>query len=260
MRIRIYPHNLGSHGASCLRDAFTQAGHNALLVRENGKYRPRPRDIIIGWGNSKLPAWQGKTAGTTWLNLPSEIPAATNKKLAFAKFMAAGVKVPEATVDQAVARGWLEAGKTVIGRQKLNASRGEGIVVMKGIEQFQACPLYTNWKSADREYRVYVLNGQVIDYLQKKRPNGAGDLGIIRSADNGWVYCRTNIKELPELAGQEAVKAVAALGLQFGGVDLLWGNKTGAWILEVNTAPGIEGVGVQKIAQAFIQQYQQGAN
>jgi len=33
-----------------------------------------------------------------------------------------------------------------------------------------------------------------------------------------------------------------------------------AWVLEVNTSPGIEGVGVQKIAQAFIQQYANGAN
>lgn len=257
MRIRIYPHNLGSHGASRLRDAFRQAGHNALLVRENGKYRPRPNDLIIGWGNSASPVW-GDVA--RWqVNWFGAISQATNKLVSFQKFQEAQVKTPEATTDQAVARGWLQAGKTVIGRQKLNASRGDGIVVMKGIDQFQPCPLYTKWKSADREYRVYVLNSQVVDYLQKKRPNGAGDLGIIRSAANGWVYCRTDIKELPELAKQEAVKAVAALGLQFGGVDLLWGNKSGAHVLEVNTSPGIEGVGVQKIAQAFLQQYN-GAN
>jgi len=259
MRIVIYPHQMASHGAKRLRDAFRSAGHRSMLVRPNGKYQPRPRDLILGWGNSALPNWHGRTAGTTWLNIPSEIPSATNKRLAFDKFQAAEVKTPKVTTDHEVAREWLRKGKRVIGRQRLQASRGEGIVVMESLEQFVQCPLYTRWKSADREYRVYVLNDRVIDVIQKKRPNGSQDLGIIRSAAQGWVYCRTDIRPLPEAAAQEAVKAVRALGLQFGGVDLLWGNKSGAHILEVNTSPGIEGVGVQQIANAILQQYSQGA-
>lgn len=250
MRIAIYPYKMGSKSARNLRDCFNELGHRAKLVRERGRYRPKPSHLILGWGNPRVPIW-----GATDLNHPLSIGRAINKQTAYAHFIANNVPTLEVTVDHDKAKGWLAEGKRVVGRQVLDGARGRGIVLMSRPEEFVECPLYTKFKKSDREYRVHVVGGEVIDYLQKKRPNGAGELVPIRSATNGWVYCRTDILPLPDQAAEAAVKAVAALGLDFGGVDILWGNKTGAKVLEVNTAPGIEGEGVRKFAIGILDNY-----
>jgi glutathione synthase/RimK-type ligase-like ATP-grasp enzyme len=46
--------------------------------------------------------------------------------------------------------------------------------------------------------------------------------------------------------------AVAALGLDFGGVDVIWNERRQmAYVLEVNTACGLEGQTVNDYAEAF---------
>jgi glutathione synthase/RimK-type ligase-like ATP-grasp enzyme len=49
-----------------------------------------------------------------------------------------------------------------------------------------------------------------------------------------------------------AVHCVSALGLDFGAVDVIE-NKKGSWILEVNTAPGLEGQTLEVYRSAFEQ-------
>lgn len=88
--------------------------------------------------------------------------------------------------------------------------------------------------------------------LQKRRQNGTDDPGVVRTEENGWVFCRQNVV-LPEKAAAECLKAAVALGLDFGGVDVLWNKPSGkATVLEINTAPGIFGSGVKKVGDAFI--------
>lgn len=259
MRIALYPHNPGSAGARRLRDALVSRGHRAKIVFQDGVFNPArftQRDLILGWGNSSMPNWSRRfTENCRWINRPNAIGQATNKLLTFQVLQNARVPIPDFTTEQEVARTWIGQGRVVIGRRTLQGARGEGIIIARTAEEVTSCPLYTKWKSADREYRVYVVGNRVVDYLQKKRPNGAGDLGIIRSAANGWVYCRTDIRPLPDPAADAAVAACGALNLEFGGVDILWGNKTGARVLEVNTAPGIDGQGVTIIASALLATY-----
>ena len=52
----------------------------------------------------------------------------------------------------------------------------------------------------------------------------------------------------------EATKAVAALGLDFGAVDVIYNEKYGrAYVLEVNTAPGLgEGIAIM-YARVFME-------
>jgi D-alanine-D-alanine ligase-like ATP-grasp enzyme len=50
---------------------------------------------------------------------------------------------------------------------------------------------------------------------------------------------------------QLSVEAVAALGLDFGAVDIIEDKEGNFYVLEINTAPGLEGHTVTSYAKAF---------
>ena len=66
----------------------------------------------------------------------------------------------------------------------------------------------------------------------------------------GWIFCKNNIKHIDSVK-KLAIKAVETLGLDFGAVDVLFYNEK-PYILEVNTAPGIEGSTLTNYANTFL--------
>lgn len=64
---------------------------------------------------------------------------------------------------------------------------------------------------------------------------------IIRSNTRGWKFVSVNTAQLKAEVKTQAVKAVEALGLDFGAVDCCVDDKGKVWIIEVNTGPGLEG-------------------
>lgn len=140
-------------------------------------------------------------------------------------------------------------------RRKLNGHSGAGIVVAARVEDIVDAPLYTQYVKKAKEFRVHVAFGQVIDVQAKrKRIDFSGEVNFaVRNHDNGWVYCRENIEEPADLRDQ-ALRSISALGLDFGAVDIIYNqhyNK--CYVLEVNTAPGLEGTSVTKYTEAFVQ-------
>ena len=74
----------------------------------------------------------------------------------------------------------------------------------------------------------------------------------IRNIHTGWVYCRDNYIPDPTSI-QLAIDAVQAVGLDFGAVDLIYNQHYNQfYILEVNTAPGLEGTTLINYVNAFI--------
>jgi len=165
------------------------------------------------------------------------------------------VNIPDFTTDPAVARDWVNAGFVVVCRNKLTAHSGDGIVVAAREEDIpEGCPLFVKYIKKKKEFRVHVFDGQVIDVQQKRRrsdyteqPNFA-----VRNYHTGWVYCREGIEE-PDQLRPQAIAAVEALGLDFGAVDIIYNQYANTCtVLEVNTAPGLEGTTVERYADAFI--------
>ena len=113
------------------------------------------------------------------------------------------------------------------------------------------------YKKKKHEYRVHVFNGEVIDITQKKKRKGAEFLDTkIRNHKNGWVYAREDITE-PEDLRQQAARAMYAVGLKFGAVDLIWNElENKSYVLEINTAPGLTGATLEKYAQAIVKDIQ----
>lgn len=183
-----------------------------------------------------------------------------NKLEQYKWFKQQGLSALEFTVGAAEAQHWLNAGKTIIGRKLLNASCGKGIVIMQGLDQFQPCPVYTMYKPKKREFRVHVFKDKVVTIVEKKRKkdwNGDKADAKVRNLANGYIFCqnfelsqalRTRIEQL-------AVAASKVCKSDFRGVDVGYNEKhDDVFVIEVNSAPGIEGSNVDKYIQV-IKQY-----
>lgn len=237
MRLYVLPYHKASHAA---REISRRIG--AWRIKLIGsRWRPKPTRAVINWGCAVEPV----PLGNKVLNHPRITAQATSKDVAFHLMKEAGVSVPLFTTDKREAASWFEGKKTVavFCRKLLRSSGGKGIVVARQADELVDTPLYTKriWKTD--EYRVHVFNNVVIDVAKKALRNGMRDQPgrnqFVRNLENGWVFAHENVV-CPEIVKHEALKAVAALHLDFGAVDVAI-DKTGQpYVFEVNTAPGLE--------------------
>lgn len=115
--------------------------------------------------------------------------------------------------------------------------------------------LYTKYIKKDGgEWRVHVVDGAIIDFAQKVRKSDAPPEKTelerrVRSHNNGWIYARES-RKLPDYAKEPALAAVKALGLDFGAVDIICHDNK-AFVLEVNTAPGVVATSVENYSKAL---------
>ena len=242
-KIKIFPYKLGSESARNLARAL-----DTICVKPDGNYKPFPNHVILNWGNSKSPTSWTANLGQV-LNLPNNVLNAINKLSTLRFFKESNVPTPEWTTDFKEAVKWVGEGHTVVARTKLNGTGGEGIVFLDG-KTFTKAPLYTKLIPKAREYRVHVFNGEVIDIQQKKRREGNDSDGRIKNLANGWVFTRENMTPPPSSHSKVAIDAVMSLGLDFGAVDILTKDDK-CYVLEVNTACGLEGSTITSYAEAI---------
>lgn len=79
----------------------------------------------------------------------------------------------------------------------------------------------------------------------------AGADNIIKSNTRGYKFSNVNLSSVNKDLADQAIAAVAALGLQFGAVDCVLDTDGYAWVIEVNTGPGLEGTAFKNYVQAF---------
>lgn len=249
MKAKIWPFKMGSAGAKVLAEAM-----DCKRIKTEGKYKYYQNHLIINWGNAVWPKWC--TPNMAMLNNPEKLKVATNKLRALTILEQHNVEVPKFCETIGGATKLLEEGvKRVYCRTKLNGHSGDGIVVASCPEELVEAPLYTAGIYGYRdEYRVHVVNGEVIDYAmkRKRKEEGLEHDTDVRSHNGGWVYCRDNIT-CSEAVQQAAKLAIAAVGLDFGAVDIILERKpdSNPVVLEINTAPGLEGTTIERYANAF---------
>lgn len=236
----IFPYKLGSKSAKALAQAL-----HTKCVRKNGTYKYKNHHLIVNWGASAAPLTWNKH-GIKVLNHWSKVAISHNKLTALNKLKAQHVNTVEFTTDMNLAKTWINDGHIVMCRTQLTNHSGFGIVVAQNVNQLVHAPLYTKYVKGS-EYRIHVFkrnNEYVIFDIQQKRKQTDfdGDISpLIRSHHRGYVFCRDNI-DCPNLVKTEAIKALQALELDFGGVDIKYNkyhNK--AYVLEVNSSVGMEG-------------------
>lgn len=244
MAFKVYPYNQGSRSARELANAL-----NGRVLRKRGSvYRYRPGDVIINWGAGDSP-WRGNGVA----NEPAAINLASNKLHAFRAMQAAGVRIPPFwTRRQDIPAD----AYPVVCRTILQGSEGRGIVMANNAREVVDAPLYTKYIKKRHEYRIHVMmrRGEpvVISQQRKARRNGEENVNFqIRNLANGFVFVRDGVRP-PQDVIQQATSALVSLGLSFGAVDIVWNEHfQQAFVLEINTAPGLEGQTIQDYANAF---------
>lgn len=226
-----------------------------MIRRTNSRYTRRPSDVIINWGNPLAYAT---------INKPAAVAHAIDKRATYAMLEEAGVPTVEYTDDKNEAWEWIMNDQRVLVRTSLRASQGKGITAHSLEGTKWTHDAYTMASGATyvkvfgrnpqhvTEYRVHVVNGQVIDYAQKKRRSNYEQRPnpYIRSWGNGWVFARSGVV-LPAAVNEAAREAVEALELDFGAVDVASDRNGGVCVYEVNTAPGLEGSTLTAYADAL---------
>lgn len=245
-RIILIGYKIGSRSLKNLQANLKeeQQDRRVLRVRKNSvRYRRRISDKIVAWG---------PTAPCQHTDQAQEAAkkVASDKLLSFQAFSAAGVAVPEWTTSKEVAIAW---DKAYMARTLLRSHSGKGIVMVDAGQEPPNARLYVQYKKKKHEYRVHVFQSKVIDVTQKKRRAGfEGRNNQIRNHQNGWVYCRDGIQK-PDGIEALALSACSAIGLNSGAVDIIWNElENKCYVLEINTAPGIEGTTCAKYTNEII--------
>lgn len=234
MRIRLYQPGRVTNGGL---DLIRNLGGKGLKLTKS-KFRARGDDVILNWGSTTMP---DNLLNARVFNHPNLVKKAVDKLVFFNLMADAGVRVPEFTTSFDEARLMCAQG-AVVERHMLRASAGRGVRIAESPGDVTRAPLYTQYIKKQDEFRVHVVNGEIIDYQRKKRVYDVPDEDVnwqVRTMANGFTFGRDNV-EINEDVRRQSQAAILALGLDWGAVDVVWNQSQGmAYVLEVNTAPGL---------------------
>ena len=185
--------------------------------------------------------------GIPVVNSPRAIERAVDKFYTDALLREAGLPTPETVVCESMADA-MEAvrrlGEVVI--KPIFGSMGHGLVrvsdpdvafrVLKSLEQVRS--VFYIQRAVDhggRDIRVFVVGGRVLGAIERRAAAGDWRTNVARGAQATAI-------DLPDEWAELALRATAAIGADYAGVDLLPSRDGEIFVLEVNGIPGWEGL------------------
>lgn len=243
--------------------AYTYKNANGVWIGsprlKNNRGQYNTTGIVVNWGNSGFDI-NSVLDEALVLNHPTNIALAANKLHAFRKL----AESPVGPYTPTFYTSWNTIPNNeqeYVARAILTGSGGAGITVGRKEDLPRDCPLYTRYYKKREEFRVHVSRGDVIAVQRKaiRRDAITADTNWkVRNHANGFVFARndgffTDHTHLYERLTNLAKDTVRYLGLSFGAVDIIWNERDGCfWILEVNTAPGVEGATINDYGNMLI--------
>lgn len=211
------------------------------LSTKASKFVGRPTDIIVNWGNVS------KVHNSIYLNDLQAVKTAANKLSTFSALIAAELPVPNIVQLKAD----LDETKTYFARTNLFGHSGDGIVVGTKNDLPEA-QLYTEFIKKKHEYRVIVVDEEAVDIKKKlKKTEFEGERSpYVWNLANGYVFARNGIT-FPDNLKQLAIDSIKALNLSYGAVDIIEDKNGNLFVLEINTAFGLEGTTIQLVGDAI---------
>jgi RimK family alpha-L-glutamate ligase len=185
--------------------------------------------------------------GVPVMNSPRAIERSVDKFYTTALLQEAGLPTPETVVCEGMADAMAAAramGDVIV--KPIFGSMGHGMVrvsdpgvafrVLRSLQQVRA--VFYVQRAVDhggRDVRVFVVGGSVLGAIERRAPDGE------------W---RTNVSgggsarpfDLPPAWAHLALRAAAAVGADYAGVDLLPARDGEVFVLEVNGIPGWRGL------------------
>lgn len=132
-------------------------------------------------------------------------------------------------------------GKVIYAVKKTENATKEGWVAQR-VEKVTDYAAKNNI-NINAETMNYVLG---IIYAEQQLPDR-----VVRSNHRGWKFSNIRLASLSNDLKAAAIKAVSVLGLDFGAVDCCVDTAGNVFIIEVNTAPGLQGTTLEKYTEAF---------
>lgn len=216
--------------------------------------RSRPSAIAIADQDSDIEIIRANYGDINWgrananTKLNPDISNVTNKRLMRKLFAEHDVPMP-----RLVERPQFEVSydKPLVGRPDYH-TKGRGYWkcnsvsdvrrALRGTRKKRAATHFMEFVESDREYRVHIFKGKSIRISEKLfGTTGATAHGLYTTGKP-----QHNVKHVRAAAK----KAVEAVGLDFGAVDVL-ATDDECWVLEVNSAPGLGGTTPQLYAETF---------
>ena len=265
-RVILIGYKLGSKSLRSLAQAMKERVTQKVLrvSKDSTKYKHKATDYVINWGVSRYKPTHTVAHVQNKLYFFRTIQKHNDTHVDYKDFQ---INIPEWTDKKEVANDWYKNYETVVARSLLNSHSGKGISLHNGENSglnpyfipLPDVPLYVKYKKKKSEFRVHVFSKEdgpleVIDVTQKKkRKDFEGEVNTkIRNHQNGWVYCRKDITEPDDLRTQ-ALRAATAVGIKHGAVDVIYNqHENKCYVLEINSAPGIEGTTLEKYVDAFV--------
>jgi RimK family alpha-L-glutamate ligase len=195
--------------------------------------------------------------GVPVINPPRAIERSVDKFYTDARLREAGLPTPDTVVceriDDATAsiRAMLErtppdGGERAVVIKPIFGSMGHGIVrvtdpdvafrVLQSLDQIRAVfYIQRAIDSGGRDVRVFVVGGRVIGAIERRASGGDWRTNVSRGGSAGAF-------DLPSAWAALALRAAAAIGADYAGVDLLPSKDGGVFVLEVNGIPGWQGL------------------
>lgn len=255
--VSIIPYSDYSKGGRALGEAlgvhFSRRNRGWLPPLVLEKQRPL---VFINWGLAQDPFRGSSVVAPKHVLNPYAKTAKCSNKLTFFDTVKEKVRVPVYTKSFEEAIEWSEQGIVVMGR-KVRGSCGKDICWAEDLEEFTNSDFWVQYKKKESEFRVHVVLDQVVAVQKKvvrKTDHEGNEIDTknvdfrVRNLANGFVFQRNDI-QVPEDVRVQALAAVREIGLDFGAVDVIY-NRTEnkAYVLEINTSPGLEGTTVQDYA------------
>lgn len=246
----MYPYKAGSESCSALAKALGVR----RIKHDNSTFKGKQERTVINWGATKVPDGVNKCVV---VNHPERVAIACNKLETYRVAEEEGL-CPAHTTNKIVAKDWLN-NYDIVERHTLTGMGGDGIrIVEKGdfdslSDEAKVYCLYVPKKA---EFRVHVIGGKVVDVQRKSRRRDVPDDQVnwkVRNHANGFIYARgEDLGVVPDQVRSVALRTVELIGLDFGAVDVIYNeSKDIAYVLEVNTAPGLSGETVDIYKRGF---------
>lgn len=237
---KIFPYKQGSKSAKLL----AQHLNAKVLKRVGSSFVPKAHHVVINWGASDVPSF-----GQADLLNPN-VTLAQNKLSSFIKLKEEEVNVPDFWTDR---DSIPDNSYPVLCRCVLTGHSGNGIVIANSKEELVDAPLYVKYVKKKHEYRVHVFRNDVFFVQRKAKKNDVENPNwMIRNLAGGFAFVEQDVADIPEQVIEQSIITCKALGLDFGGVDIIWNDQQQkAYVLEVNTACGLEDRTAERYAEVF---------
>lgn len=268
--ILMLSHNPKSHSAKLLSKRF---GRSLLSITSLVDYvRMLPPEeagkmTVINWGSSKVNLDLPNIKRV--LNPASRTSPISNKLTFFEMCAAAenGPRIPPfwKSSEEALEQMQQNPKWSVIGRDERGSCGLDIRFFEDDPDAWNSSDFFVKYIPKKDEYRLHVFkysDGYTVLTQQRKALRALDPVTgeeidkdkvnfKVRNHRNGFIFQRQNVAP-PQDVFQQGLRAMEVSGLDFGAVDIIWNEKSQkAYVLEINTAPGLEGSTVNEYASAF---------